>query len=143
MRHKRAVEMLRLLAEGCEEIGHWPPEDELYLVAMYAFGDVLEGTDPAGSRTRDGAPPEWSGPDRAAGAPQRPAFWAVQKYRMRALARIGGGWSMAAEDLGLGLRTSVVPSGWRWARGVRALPPHKAGGRTAPFFSTAPRSRAG
>ena len=56
MRHKRAVEKLRLLAEGCEEIRHWPPEDELYLVAMYALGDVLEGTDPAGSRTRDGAP---------------------------------------------------------------------------------------
>jgi len=41
MRHKRAVEKLRLLAEGCEEIRHWPPEDELYLVAMYALGDVL------------------------------------------------------------------------------------------------------
>jgi len=66
MRHKRAEAKLRLLAEGCEGIGHWPPEDELYLAAMSAFGDVLEGTDPAGSRTRDGAT-EWSGRDRAGG----------------------------------------------------------------------------
>ena len=27
------------------QLGHWPPEDEPYLVAMYAFGDVLEDTD--------------------------------------------------------------------------------------------------
>lgn len=46
MRYKRAVEKLRLLAEACEEIGGWPPWDEPYLVAMYAFGDVLEGADP-------------------------------------------------------------------------------------------------
>jgi hypothetical protein len=46
MRYKRAVEKLRLLAEGCAEIGSWPPWDEPYLVEMYAFGGVLEGTDP-------------------------------------------------------------------------------------------------
>jgi hypothetical protein len=46
MRYKRAVEKLRLLAEGCREIGSWPPWDDPYLVEMYAFGAVLEGTDP-------------------------------------------------------------------------------------------------
>ncbi|TVZ06419.1 hypothetical protein EAS64_03075 [Trebonia kvetii] len=46
MRYKRAVEKLRLLAEGCEEIGFWPPWDEPYLLEMYAFGAVLEGADP-------------------------------------------------------------------------------------------------
>jgi hypothetical protein len=46
MRYKRAVEKLRILAEACEEIGNWPPWDEPYLVAMYAFGDVLDGADP-------------------------------------------------------------------------------------------------
>ena len=46
MRYKRAVEKLGLLAEGCEEIGYWPPWDEPYLVEMYAFGPVLEGADP-------------------------------------------------------------------------------------------------
>jgi hypothetical protein len=46
MRYKRAVEKLRLLAEGCAEIGFWPPWDEPYLVEMYAFGDVLQGADP-------------------------------------------------------------------------------------------------
>jgi hypothetical protein len=46
MRYQRAVEKLRLLAEGCEEIGSWPPWDEPYLVEMYAFGPVLEGADP-------------------------------------------------------------------------------------------------
>jgi len=46
MRYKRAVEKLRLLAKGCQQIGGWPPDDEPYLVAMYAFGDVLEGADP-------------------------------------------------------------------------------------------------
>lgn len=46
MRYKRAVEKLRLLAEGCEEIGSWPPWDEPYLVEVYAFGGVLEGIDP-------------------------------------------------------------------------------------------------
>ena len=46
MRYQRATEKLRLLAEGCEEIGSWPPWDEPYLVEMYAFGPVLEGADP-------------------------------------------------------------------------------------------------
>jgi hypothetical protein len=46
MRYKRAVEKLRLLAEGCEEIRSWPPWDEPYLVEMYTFGAVLEGADP-------------------------------------------------------------------------------------------------
>jgi hypothetical protein len=45
MRYRRAVEKLRLLAEGCQEIGFYPPWDEPYLVAMYTFGDVLEGAD--------------------------------------------------------------------------------------------------
>lgn len=46
MRYKRAVEKLRLLAEGCERIGNWPPWDEPFLVEMHAFGEVLEGADP-------------------------------------------------------------------------------------------------
>ena len=48
MGYTRAVEKLRLLAEGCERIvGLWKIEhEEPFLVAMYAFGDVLEGTDP-------------------------------------------------------------------------------------------------
>jgi hypothetical protein len=46
MRYRRAVEKPRLLAEGCERVGDWPPEDEPFLVSMYAFGDVLEGADP-------------------------------------------------------------------------------------------------
>jgi len=48
MRYTRAIEKLRLLAEGCERIvGLWKiEEEEPFLVAMYAFGDVLEGTDP-------------------------------------------------------------------------------------------------
>jgi hypothetical protein len=46
MRYKRAVEKLRLLAEGCQEIGDWPPWGEPYLVEMYTFGAVLDGADP-------------------------------------------------------------------------------------------------
>ena len=46
MRYIRAVQKLRLLAEECERAGHWPPEEEPFLVSMYAFGDVLEGADP-------------------------------------------------------------------------------------------------
>jgi hypothetical protein len=46
MRYKRAVEKLRLLAEGCGEIGSWPPWGDPYLVEMYAFGAVLEAADP-------------------------------------------------------------------------------------------------
>jgi hypothetical protein len=46
MRYKRAVEKLRLLAEGCERIGNWPPWDEPFLVEVHVFGEVLEGADP-------------------------------------------------------------------------------------------------
>jgi hypothetical protein len=46
MRYKRAVEKLRLLAEECERVGGFPPDEEPYLVSVYAFGDVLEGADP-------------------------------------------------------------------------------------------------
>jgi hypothetical protein len=46
MRYRRAVEKLRLLADECEKIGSYPPWDEPFLVSFYAFGDVLEGTDP-------------------------------------------------------------------------------------------------
>jgi hypothetical protein len=46
MRYRRAVEKLRLLADECEKIGFYPPWDEPFLVAIYAFGEVLEGTDP-------------------------------------------------------------------------------------------------
>jgi hypothetical protein len=46
MRYKRAVEKLMLLAKECQKIGGWPADDEPYLVAMYAFGDLLEGADP-------------------------------------------------------------------------------------------------
>jgi hypothetical protein len=46
MRYARAVEKLRLLAEGCERYGEWPTRDESFLVEMYAFGGVLEGIDP-------------------------------------------------------------------------------------------------
>jgi hypothetical protein len=46
MRYMRAVQKLRLLAEECQRVGHWPPEEEPFLVSMYAFGDVLEGADP-------------------------------------------------------------------------------------------------
>jgi hypothetical protein len=46
MRYRRAVEKLRLLAEACEQNGSWPSRAESYLVEMYAFGGVLEGSDP-------------------------------------------------------------------------------------------------
>jgi hypothetical protein len=47
MRYTRAVQKLRQLAEECQELGSWAGEDEEpFLVAMYAFGDVLDGTDP-------------------------------------------------------------------------------------------------
>jgi hypothetical protein len=39
------VEKLRLLAEACDRASRWPPEDP-FVKAAYAFGDVLEGTDP-------------------------------------------------------------------------------------------------
>jgi hypothetical protein len=46
MRYRRAVEKLRLLADECAKIGFYPPWDEPFLVSFYAFGDLLEGTDP-------------------------------------------------------------------------------------------------
>lgn len=47
MRYTRAVQKLRQLAEACDQIGRWTAEDEEpFLVAMYTFGDVLEGADP-------------------------------------------------------------------------------------------------
>jgi hypothetical protein len=45
MRYRRAVEKLRTLAEACESVKNWPPEDP-FLLAAYVFGDVLEGADP-------------------------------------------------------------------------------------------------
>jgi hypothetical protein len=45
MRYARAVEKLRLLAEECQRASRWPPDDP-FVRAAYAFGDVLDGTDP-------------------------------------------------------------------------------------------------
>lgn len=45
MRYRRAVEKLRILAEACESIKRWPPEDP-FLLEAYMFGDVLRGADP-------------------------------------------------------------------------------------------------
>ena len=45
MRYRRAVEKLRTLAEACESVKNWPPEDPLLLEA-YVFGDLLDGADP-------------------------------------------------------------------------------------------------
>jgi hypothetical protein len=45
MRYRRAVEKLRQLAEACEEIKSWPPDDP-FLLEAYVFGDLLTGADP-------------------------------------------------------------------------------------------------
>jgi hypothetical protein len=45
MRYRRAVEKLRVLAEACESVKGWPPEDP-FLLEAYVFGDVLQGADP-------------------------------------------------------------------------------------------------
>lgn len=45
MRYRRAIEKLRILAEECDLIKHWPPEDP-FLLEAYVFGQVLEGADP-------------------------------------------------------------------------------------------------
>ena len=45
MRYRRAVEKLRLLADACESVKDWPPEDP-FLLEAYVFGAVLEGADP-------------------------------------------------------------------------------------------------
>lgn len=48
MRYQRAVEKLRILAQGCEEIKNWPPGDP-FLLEAHVFGEVLRGTDPLDS----------------------------------------------------------------------------------------------
>jgi hypothetical protein len=45
MRYRRAVEKLQSLAEACEAVKGWPPENP-FLLEAYVFGDVLEGMDP-------------------------------------------------------------------------------------------------
>jgi hypothetical protein len=45
MRYRRAVEKLQILAEACESVKDWPPENP-FLLEAYAFGDVLRGADP-------------------------------------------------------------------------------------------------
>jgi hypothetical protein len=45
MRYRRAVEKLRILAEACESVRNWPPEDP-FLLEAHVFGDVLTGADP-------------------------------------------------------------------------------------------------
>jgi hypothetical protein len=44
MHYGRAVEKLRILAEECDALRNWPPEDP-FLLEAYAFGDVLDGAD--------------------------------------------------------------------------------------------------
>lgn len=46
MRYRRAVEKLRLLADECERFARFPSDEEPFLVSAWAFGDVLDGTDP-------------------------------------------------------------------------------------------------
>jgi len=46
MRYKRAVEKLRILAETCERVKAFWFDTEPFLKAVYAFGEVLDGTDP-------------------------------------------------------------------------------------------------
>lgn len=45
MRYRRAVEKLRELAQACEEVKNWPPEDP-FLLEADVFGGVLCGADP-------------------------------------------------------------------------------------------------
>lgn len=45
MRYRRAVEKLQALAEACDSVKDWPPE-EPFLREAYVFGDVLRGVDP-------------------------------------------------------------------------------------------------
>jgi hypothetical protein len=44
MRYRRAVEKLQALAEACDSVKNWPPEDP-FLREAYVFGDVLRGPD--------------------------------------------------------------------------------------------------
>ena len=46
MRHRRAVEKLRILAETCERMKLFWFDTEPFLKAVYAFGEVLDGADP-------------------------------------------------------------------------------------------------
>src|SRR5690348_7359572 len=46
MRHRRAVEKLRILAEACERVKLFWFDTEPFLKAVYAFGEVLDGADP-------------------------------------------------------------------------------------------------
>ena len=46
MRHKRAVEKLRILAGTCERVKVFWFDTEPFLKAVYAFGEVVEGADP-------------------------------------------------------------------------------------------------
>ena len=46
MRHRRAVEKLRILAETCERVKLFWFDTEPFLKAVYAFGAVLDGADP-------------------------------------------------------------------------------------------------
>ncbi len=45
MRYRRAIEKLQALAEACEAVKSWPPEDP-FLLEAWVFGDVLRGADP-------------------------------------------------------------------------------------------------
>jgi hypothetical protein len=45
MRYRRAVEKLSILADACESVKNWPPEDP-FLLEAYVFGAVLDGADP-------------------------------------------------------------------------------------------------
>lgn len=44
VRYRRAVEKWQALAEACESVRHWPPEDP-FLVQAYVFGRLLTGDD--------------------------------------------------------------------------------------------------
>jgi hypothetical protein len=44
MRYRRAVEKLQALAEACDSVKDWPPEDP-FLREAYVFGDILRGPD--------------------------------------------------------------------------------------------------
>jgi hypothetical protein len=46
MRYQRAVEKLRTLAEACERVKFFWFDTEPFLKAVYAFGEVVAGTDP-------------------------------------------------------------------------------------------------
>ena len=45
MHYQRAVQKLRMLAEGCQEVKNWQP-GEPFLLEAHVFGEVLQGIDP-------------------------------------------------------------------------------------------------